>query len=351
MIKVFDPDGEEIFASNTINNTTFPLTFNTNIRIGEGVYALHVIDDDDGGEGADDLCGVITLNQQTNGTITAGPLRATLSVLHPVDTVISMDTVRVFAQPAPPEFVEFIPFIPCMGDTIPLEVVNYDESLQWYRDSLPLAVDSNVLAITESGVYWVVYTSPEGCQSVSEQRLYGFATPPQSFTLVQMGNLLRSPQEGNWPDTYSYQWSRNGEAIEGATEPKYCATANGSYTLHLTDELTGCTRSITLANVTHDPGLPCTTPTQEPEVAGAWTLYPNPSAGQVWLRYDGPLSGRVNIRLFDALGRLVHTQVESYGGAGAAVELLTPELAAGVYWLDVSGVDGLSLYRERVVVQ
>jgi hypothetical protein len=116
MFKVFDEDGEEIFSSVTLNNSAPPVDFTLSLELGEGNYSLRVIDDDDGINGGDDNCGEVNFNRFTTGVLNDGALSVELEIFHPVDTVIAVDTIQVFEQPAPP-VVEGLPDEPlCAGD-------------------------------------------------------------------------------------------------------------------------------------------------------------------------------------------------------------------------------------------
>ena len=161
-IDVIEPNGETIYTSDIITNATLPLTFELLVPIEDiGNYSLRVTDDDSGIGGADDVCGVVNFTQQTEGSLTDGDdLKVTLTITHPVETISSKDTVFVFAQPDAPEINLEEQFPLCEGDTIAAMVLNYQDGLQWIRDSTSIFGETaSTLRISESGTYWSRYIS------------------------------------------------------------------------------------------------------------------------------------------------------------------------------------------------
>lgn len=334
-IDVYDPSGAVIYTSAILTNAVPPLVFDLYLPIGPGNYSLEVIDDDGGLDGADDLCGIITFNRFTNDTIQSGSLRSVIRIAHPVDTIQSRSSVEVFEIPDAPHILTMGPL--CVGGTAFLEVSNYSQDLQWYRDSLPLATTSSaILPITTTGSYWATYTSEQGCTAVSNLINVTFVQPPPAFTIQQSGNLLRLPASYNLSLFYSLSWALDGEPIAGANGPLLCALSSGVYTLFVTNITTGCIAMASI-EVTYDPGLSCTTGVAEQaDELSQWTLFPNP--GYDWAQLQGTLTdgSEVQYQLFDVTGRLWHSGSWLQSSGPVSQRFLWGELPAGVYSLHLS---------------
>jgi len=338
-IDVYDPTGVVIYTSDIVTDAITPLVFDLYLPIGEGNYSLEVIDDDGGLDGADDLCGVITLNQLANGQIQSGSLTATLTVIHPVDTITSRSSVTVYPIPEAPTLSGAGPF--CTGDTAILSIGNYEDHLQWYRDSLPLpAAVQSELPITQSGAYWAVYTSPEGCSSTSSSLAVNFLAPPPPFNLQQNGNRLRLPANYTLPASYTLLWLLDGLPIAGETGPIICALSDGRYTLVLTNLSTGCSTEAS-ADVIYDPGLSCTTGAGDLSAAiAAWQLWPNPGADRVQLSGALPQSDVISYEVLDLAGRRWQ-QGEWSQASGAFVQTFYwGEAPAGLYFVRLRTAQG-----------
>jgi hypothetical protein len=139
--------------------------------------------------------------------------------------------------------------------------------------------------------------------------------------------------EGNLPEDFSFTWLYEGELIPSATELLLCAEAAGTYTLVITDNVTGCSTSADFA-ADYDPNVDCTTSTEEVLAQYGWSLFPNPL--QSFLFVEGPVGVDVEIRLFDALGRVVIQQQLINGNDRIEVQ----QLSAGAYFYQLVSIAG-----------
>lgn len=334
-IEVWDPAGERIFESLHIDNAQTPVNFIINLFLGEGDYLLRVMDEDSGIQGGDDECGAINFNRFSDGSFTNGSLQATLNIFHPVDTVRSVDTVRVYEQPEAPLLSGHGPAALCEEDAYQFTVTNgYTSGLQWYQDSLPLAgVDGPGLTATSSGDYWVTYTNPDGCSATSGMASLLFNPLPAPPVFQNIENLLVLYDPSVLPENYSLQWYLDGNLIEGATGQEYCIEKSGAYRLEVVDEDTGCRSSYQL-QAAYNPAFPdcLTTGTDEQWLEG-FTVFPNPAGS--FLHLEGPAAGEtIRLVLYNAQGQALQRR-QSWPDGGAYREtLILDGYPAGLYILE-----------------
>ncbi len=331
---LFDPNGDHVFTAPIVGNATLPITYSVLIPIGEGTYELHVIDDDGGLDGADDLCGIIEFSQGVSGLLQDGDLQVNITLVHPVDTIRSSETITVYEIPNDPilTIAETSPY--CDGEVVTLVSANYNNSLTWYADSvLVVGAATDTLLVERDGNYWTTYTTEEGCSATSLPIAINFTDNPEDIDLIQNGNLLRLEDESNLPEDFSFTWLYEGEPIPSATTLLLCAEAAGTYTLVITDNVTGCSTSDDLA-ADYDPNVDCTTPTNEVIAQDTWNLFPNPL--QSFLFVEGPVGVDAEIRLFDALGRVVINKQLINGNDRVEVQ----QLSAGAYFYQLVSIQG-----------
>ncbi|MEZ4986988.1 MAG: T9SS type A sorting domain-containing protein [Saprospiraceae bacterium] len=344
---LFDPNGDHVFTAPIVENAMLPISWDVVLPIGEGVYELHVIDDDGGIDGADDLCGIIPITQATNGLQVDGELSVAISMIHPVDTILSLDVVTVYPIPASPVLAvqEEMPW--CEGTPVHISALNYPEGgLVWHQDSIPLPGQSQgVLATLEDGAYYVTYTSPAGCLSSSNEVAVEFTANPAPFALEQNGNLIRLVDESNLPEDFSFMWLYEGENVPEANMLRICAQATGEYTLLITDNLTGCSNSASLV-ASYDPAIDCTTPVDDFTAETHWLVYPNPFGE--WVRFSSAAeTAIVYVSLWNMLGQPVSTTQITAGEATWSLE----DLPIGVYRYKIFRSNGTIIQTGSLVKQ
>ena len=337
---LYDPSGERIFTATVIDNSDAPVSWDVFIPIEEGTYEIRFVDDDGGLDGADDLCGTVFFSQTESGVLqnSDSTLTAEITLINPIDTITSSETITVFEVPSDPvvSVIDMMPF--CEGDTVSLVSLNYEDGLSWYRDSLLLVdeVDDTLLVSRPGGEYWVTHTTIDGCSATSAPVLVEFTDNPEEFELTQNGNLIRILDESNLPADFSFTWLYDEEPILSATELLLCADKAGPYTLQITDNATGCSISATI-DADHDPDIDCTTSVDEPELAAQWRLFPNPV--QQYLFVKGPIGAEANLIIYDALGReLLRGTMGSY-----QQQLDMSRLSSGAYFYRLQQLDGVEI--------
>lgn len=333
-IDIFDSDGEHVFTTSIINNASLPITYDLLVPIGEGNYELHVIDDDGGIDGADDLCGVINFNSGLSGALSAGELMVNIEIIHPVDTIESLELIHVFPTPEVPQLsiLENEPY--CEGSTLHLITSNYTNSLNWSLDSLPIpGFQTDTLSIEDSGEYGVFYTAENGCVSSQAVELIEFLSPPELFVLQQEGNLIRIEDESGLPANFSFSWFFEGELISSAEELLICAEAVGHYSLLIVDNTTACSTEIGI-DATYDSTINCSTPTTEIDQLENLLVYPNPFYAN--LHISNPLNENAYFLMFDALGRQIVKETILH----SELNINMKNISSGIYFYKIQLLNG-----------
>ncbi len=335
------PDGNIAFNSSpAINSTSLPHIFPVNLHLGPGNYQLQVWDDDAGIKGTDDNCGILTFNILSEGTLVAGGLTVEMNILHPIDTILSRDTVIVYPQPVTPIVNAPNGLTACGGSAEIVLASSYGFGNQWLLEGnlIPGANDF-IYMPTQSGAYQVQYISPDGCVAVSDVANVMINPLPAVPEWFNYNNSLRVSHPSYLPAQYSLQWYNASTPIPGATGLWYCSHASGTYGLVVTDLATGCTNSFT-ASVVNNPNYNCLTGADAPDLQ-AFDMVPNPTPGSVLLRLQAPLKSDGFIRVWDATGRVVQSLQIASGMDEISLEL--GDLSAGVYAVEIlaEGVHGL----------
>ncbi len=331
-IKVLDADDNILFLTPNYDNTFAPIQASTNLLLEEGNYRVEVIDDDGGLNFNDDECGVVTFNRFTTGDLVIGDLTVRLTIVHPVDTVNSVDSVIVYAIPSAPEIISLTSSEICGGQSVILET-NYQERVQWFQDSvlIPGATEFQ-LEVNEAGEYYVQYLSEVGCPASSEILTVTLLTPPATPAYVNEENVLTLFNQNNLPEEYTITWLLNGEILEGEFGVSLCIFESGDYTLSILDEMNGCSNSFTL-NVPFDPSAPCiTTDVSEIELAKL-KIFPNPFGNTLTIQYPD-LMEETTLRIFNGMGQMVLNQTWLPGTD--QINLSTDTWPSGVYFVEMS---------------
>lgn len=344
-VKVYDPEGEEVYASEVRKNSRPPAGFDLNIPVGPGDYSLVVFDDDDGLLGGDKTCGTFNFNRATSGALSDSDSKVHLTILHPVDTITSRDSIIVFEQPAPPVVdVSSGPY--CQGDSVVLRS-SYQQGNEWSLNDLPLAGQTDsLLTVTEGGRYRVTFTSPDGCRAISQEVALSFSPLPPEPVIAQDHNFLFLPDSLAMPADSRLEWHFNGELLAGAAGAALCADTSGVYEVRLTDPGTGCVNTYQTV-VEFDPAYAgCLTDVNTfNAVVERVAIYPNPASGPLFLDLQLKRAQSVEVLLFSARGRLLQRQHRWLTAGRSTVELALDNLPGGVYLLQLGTESGRRSYK------
>ncbi len=323
--------GEEIASTEPFEEADLPLTIQLFTPLNEGEnYTIAITDADRLLEGDDDPCGEFTFNTESVA-VEEDDFKFEYNIANHRDTISSVDSVYVFAIPDTPDIFVSPSEEVCAGETVSLKTTLYTENLQWYKDeALILDAVSSTINVTESGKYQVSYTSEEGCTNLSDFQTVLIKSVPPIPIFSNENNLLQLTDLSLLNDNRSVQWYLNDVAIPDATEPTWCATTSGNYTLEISDMLTACTNSFA-ADITHDADIVnCNlTNVQELQLDGL-NIYPNPSRDVLFVELDLNGQAEIQLSLYDMVGRKWLTQV-----AQNKQTLDISELPSGLYWLEL----------------
>ena len=337
-LTIFDPTGTEVYVSETISSAP-PITFGLpSIPLEGGNYSVMVSDDD---PFAQVDCGSISFNFGTEGSLSEGELELSFDIINPQSTVSSEGIVTVYAVPDAPVITPAEVDGLCEGTVLDLEVASFD-NIQWYKDAaIIINENSTSLEVTESGVYYAIYTSDAGCSSTSEELVVNFIPVPTTPFFAFNENELSLVNPQNLPADYSLQWYLDGEELVGETGQIICMEVSGDYALIVTDNETGCTAE-------HDnfqiffPNEGCAISSVNDLIVKGIDVFPNPTSNVLQIEIPELNKGKAGV--FDMRGVLIWQ---------AEISLIDTYLldvstfANGVYLLKIEA-EG-EIYRERFV--
>jgi len=347
-IQIFAPNnGPKLYDSSpNINNTPLPYSFPVGLQLGSGNYTLKVIDEDSGFKGGDDNCGTATFNLLSGDTIVAGGLTVVMNILHPVEEIISNDTVIVYPQPEKPVLSAPNGLDACSGQTNLVLASSYGSGNRWLLNGATIAgANDFIYKPIQSGHYQAQIISQYGCVATSDSSFVEFYALPAEPVWYNYNNSLRLFDTASLPAQYALQWYAGTNPIAGETSIWYCSMISGNYGLVVTDLATGC--SSTYSNlVQHDPLIDCTVGTQDVAVQQL-EIMPNPASETAEVRLNGQF-GQGKISLWDMTGRLV--SAENIEAGQMLISLDVQRLRSGFYTVEVI-TDGLRSVGKLVVAR
>ena len=332
------PNGTEVFNSSPyVNNTTLPYTWPVGLQLGEGNYTVFVADEDSGLKGSDDDCGTVPFNILSGDTLIAGGMTVILNIQHPIEEIISQDTVIVYPLPIAPFVNAPEGLNTCEGSDSLVLLSSYGAGNQWFRNGQPIDGATDFLyQPSQSGAYQVQISNQEGCTAISNTAQVNIHPLPESPAFSNLNNSLRLFDTLALPADYSLQWYSEAAPIPGETGFRYCATASGTYGLLVTDLSTGCTNFFSQL-VVYNPAFDCTVGTNDPATL-AMGIFPNPAQETLHIRLEKALSSDGLLRIWDATGRLTRTIPMAAGTSALSVDCTA--LVSGLFTLEMISTEG-----------
>ncbi len=243
----------------------------------------------------------------------SGNLYATGSFKDTCDFDISTGVTNLYTA-AGKEYI-FVARYACT-DTTSSTVVEHDGKCSGY--------EFHGVTYDQSGIYTIRIPNAAGCDSIITLDLalvpFVAAIAINQFTLNAAAPYV------------TYQWLRDGNAINGATSSSYQVTGNGGYSLVATNDL-GCIDTSDVYNVSNYTGID-----EVHAIAAQISVYPVPASDVLFVK--APVM--VNLILTDIAGKvLLHAE--------QAKSLPVARLAAGVYFLRITDKEGNLLKTEKVI--
>jgi len=171
---------------------------------------------------------------QTTEKITVGKGTYSVTVQEGAGCPATSDPVVITLSPATTQITPAGPIAVCSPDSVQLDGGGGFASYQWFNTgSLIPGETSEKIWATKSGSYTVQVTNGSGCSGTSPAVSVTINPLPPTPVITAVNSLMTSTQ------ALSYQWSRNGTTIPGATQQTYLDTVGGIYTVTITDA-NGC---------------------------------------------------------------------------------------------------------------
>lgn len=139
----------------------------------------------------------------------------------------------------------------------------------------------------------------------------------------------------------SYQWFKDGEAIDGATTSSYEVDGNGSYTIEV-QQFNEC------PVIASNPVAVTDISVDEVNLKNfALGVYPNPSNGDFNMTVNAVVGGNVRFEITSNTGAVVSTFTKTLS-TGTQVVSVSEQLAKGVYYIKMITKEGV-IVRKHIV--
>lgn len=203
----------------------------------------------------------------------------------------------------------------CQGNAFKISTTEGMSSYQWFKGSQAMiGEDRFMLNAVDNGSYKVAVENAEGCKAVSGSVTVFTKALPEKPSISLTDSSLTATEAPN------YQWYKEGNKIEGATEQVLKIFANGHYTVEVVGS-NGCNifsedfvvNNLSLDNIVSENKV---------------LVYPNPVSSFVTIE----VVSNGSYTLFDVSGKQLSTGNLEEGKN----TIQTYELASGVYQLRVS---------------
>lgn len=179
--------------------------------------------------------------------------------------------------------------------------------------------------LTASGTYNRTLTNAAGCDSVITLNL--FVRPALNPSIIQTGFNLSTQSFS------SYEWILNGNNIGAANTQNYIATANGSYTVQVTDA-NGCRATSPAIQVT-GVGI------NDVNLVSIY-IYPSPAVEVLNVEVESNIA---SIRIFDLNGKLV-LKFEDINTSKKTIDISS--LSSATYHINVKTKEGKTTVRSFI---
>lgn len=353
-VLIKNQSGDIVFDSSPdISNANLPLAVIVNQNLSpDDNFTLEVWDNDSGLAGEDDLCGIINFSTNSSGiALQNGDLTASFDIFHPILTVETTDTVRVFEIPQKPLFETYPAPSVCLGDSIHLLSLKPTGN-QWFIDGQAIAgANDYFYSTTVGGNFHLIYTTSEGCTASSDTIALTIKPLPAEPKFYISQNVLTLLAPNQLPQSYELHWYVNDSLIASQIDFDLCAAVSGMYTLEVLDLETGCSNRFE-QNVIVDPNIDCTTRVSEKieQQTRPFDIFPNPTTGEMWLLTKNGGLGMLEISVWSVSGVQLGDAIFGQSDSPTGVSINLTSLPDGLYLLKIKMPDG-RIWGERVLLQ
>ena len=210
--------------------------------------------------------------------------------------------------------------------------------VRWRRNGTVIAfANDRNYTVTQPGNYIAEIVTAGGCTARSNE--VEITTLPQPELVIELVENRIFTSSVSSTESVIYQWLRDGQVIENASEAIYTPTETGEYSLLIRSEA-GCS-SVSESIIFTATDI---TAIEEPIELRGLTLFPNPNNGTFFLDFgkDYP-NGIPKFVLIDALGREISLKVEQI--SSTRYQVFANRLAGGMYQLRVETLDGTAIRK------
>lgn len=208
---------------------------------------------------------------------------------------------------------------------------------QWLADGITIdGATQQSYTPSVTGTYEVTIMDTNGCTRTSTNgktiTINTVPSPAISATLTNICNGETSLLEVNSVSGWIYQWLKNGNKINGATNTAYSAGKAATYSCKATIAVTGCTAVSNSIVITSN----CRIGADGDYGPSKLELYPNPATDvvHVSIQLSDESAGRIFLVIRNSLGQVMNRQQVEVNGGGALAELeLGKEFCPGVYFV------------------
>lgn len=213
------------------------------------------------------------------------------------------------------------------------------EVVRWRRNGVEVSGQTGkTLEVSEPGKYHAVIRYPGAC--LSETVEFEVKVNPLPSGQIEVdGNILRAPA-----GDFTYQWFRNGEKINGATNRVLTVDLMGEYAVEMTSQA-GCTSKLAPVTLTIS-GLGSSWVKKPIELK----IFPNPASSKVYIELPGDADIDVSaIQIYNMEGKKVSELVSKVKVSERQAELSISSLASGAYLVWIIG-DSQNSYLGKFVI-
>ncbi|SFC28924.1 Por secretion system C-terminal sorting domain-containing protein [Flexibacter flexilis DSM 6793] len=242
--------------------------------------------------------------------------------------VLPPASVQVGIPSTPPAPAISQDALPCYVGLFVIPDSTQADYMWYYNGNIVPNVHTNWLDSAEAGTYTVQYISTSGCTSEVSAPLAVQVGNPNA-TLTVTGTTLSVPAAANT----TYQWYKDGELIQGATQASYTALTTGVYSVQITS--LGCMISTQGTLIEMVGGI------KGKDIGHLVKVYPSPATdGKVNVEVDNLHDAQLTIT--NELGQSIKQMIINQ-------QHTTFALKQGVYFLKIQSREGVSI--QKLVVE